>query len=264
MDAELSLITANLALARDGALVYDPFCGTGSFLLTCAEFGCYGIGSDVDGKQLRGNTKWMHQHGRSSEGLKSLACEYGVSDRILGGIVCDFKKGMWRVLKDKNDGNLGDFEIFDAIVTDPPYGVRAGAKKVTGMLDVNKSNEFKHANNYSVRSKVQPVLENYDMEELVDDLVDFAAHYLKPKGRLVFWLPTITQDFMIDDIPQHPKLRLVSNSSQKFNKWERRLITMEKLPSQSCSTEDVIHRKQRPAHARFRVKYFNGFSTRSR
>ncbi|CAI7769670.1 unnamed protein product, partial [Closterium sp. NIES-54] len=39
MDAELSLLMANQALARRGALMYDPFVGTGSILVAAAHFG---------------------------------------------------------------------------------------------------------------------------------------------------------------------------------------------------------------------------------
>lgn len=56
MDAELSLVMANQALASAGKLVYDPFVGTGSFLFTCAHFGAYTLGSDIDGRQIRGST----------------------------------------------------------------------------------------------------------------------------------------------------------------------------------------------------------------
>ncbi|KAJ3114164.1 hypothetical protein HK098_007450 [Nowakowskiella sp. JEL0407] len=54
MDPELSLVMANQALARPGALVLDPFVGTGSFLFTCSHFGAYSLGADIDGRQIRG------------------------------------------------------------------------------------------------------------------------------------------------------------------------------------------------------------------
>lgn len=50
MEAELSLIMANQAKAKPGALIYDPFVGTGSMLYTSAFFGAYVIGSDIDGR----------------------------------------------------------------------------------------------------------------------------------------------------------------------------------------------------------------------
>ncbi|KNE58381.1 hypothetical protein AMAG_18236 [Allomyces macrogynus ATCC 38327] len=47
MDPQLSLIMGNLGLVRPGTLVYDPFVGTGSFLVTMAHFGAVTMGSDI-------------------------------------------------------------------------------------------------------------------------------------------------------------------------------------------------------------------------
>ncbi len=44
MDAELALVTANLSLAAPGKLMYDPFVGTGSFPVACAQFGALTFG----------------------------------------------------------------------------------------------------------------------------------------------------------------------------------------------------------------------------
>ena len=39
MDNELSLVMANLAQVRRGAVAFDPFVGTGSILLAAAQLG---------------------------------------------------------------------------------------------------------------------------------------------------------------------------------------------------------------------------------
>lgn len=54
MSSDISLLMASQALASPGKAVWDPFAGTGSMLLTCAEFGCVVWGSDIDGRQMRG------------------------------------------------------------------------------------------------------------------------------------------------------------------------------------------------------------------
>ncbi|CDO69224.1 hypothetical protein BN946_scf185042.g126 [Trametes cinnabarina] len=73
MEAEMSLLMANQTLAAPGKLVYDPFAGTGSMAYVCnenlsvivkhaylrfrqtvAHFGAFFIGSDIDGRQMRG------------------------------------------------------------------------------------------------------------------------------------------------------------------------------------------------------------------
>ncbi|KAJ2907786.1 hypothetical protein GGI21_003538, partial [Coemansia aciculifera] len=116
MDAELSLVMANQALARNGALVYDPFVGTGSFLLTCSHFGAYSMGSDIDGRQIRGTAGFK----LGVDGISANLAQYGLKDRVLDTVVFDICRNPWR------EGT----PLFDAIVTDPPYGVRAGAKRL--------------------------------------------------------------------------------------------------------------------------------------
>ena len=48
MDPQLSFLMANVAAVRKGSLMLDPFCGTGSLMLTCAQFGACVMGSDID------------------------------------------------------------------------------------------------------------------------------------------------------------------------------------------------------------------------
>jgi tRNA (guanine10-N2)-methyltransferase len=83
MDAELSLIMANQALARPGSLILDPFVGTGSFLVSCSHFGAYTIGSDIDGRQIRGN---------NGKDIKKNLAQYNLESLVLGTLVCDISK----------------------------------------------------------------------------------------------------------------------------------------------------------------------------
>lgn len=53
--------------------------------------------------------------------------QYALGQHYLDVVVCDVAHNPWRV-------PLGG--MFDAIVTDPPYGVRAGAKKIGKEIDV--------------------------------------------------------------------------------------------------------------------------------
>lgn len=103
MDAELSLIMANQALCGPGKLVYDPFVGTGSFLMTCAHFGAMTVGSDIDGRQIRGK-------GKAS--IQSNCEQYGLKGRVLDALVFDVCHSPWRKI---NGG------MFDAIVTDRKF-----------------------------------------------------------------------------------------------------------------------------------------------
>lgn len=120
MDAELGLITANFAHAAPGRVAYDPFVGTGSFLVSCSHFGAYTLGSDIDGRQVRG------KKGRS---VLSNFKQYGLVSTYLDGFVSDLTNTPLRKTR-----------FLDAIVCDPPYGVREGLR-VLGSRDPEKGKE---------------------------------------------------------------------------------------------------------------------------
>merc|ERR1719295_2403668 len=60
LDSELSFLMANQALVTSTSMVLDPFCGTGSLLISAAEFGGMVYGSDIDIRVLRGNKYFQH------------------------------------------------------------------------------------------------------------------------------------------------------------------------------------------------------------
>ncbi|KAJ1304737.1 hypothetical protein OPQ81_005875 [Rhizoctonia solani] len=231
MEAEISLLMANQTLAAPGKLIYDPFVGTGSMLYTAAHFGALVFGSDIDGRQMRGKD--------TTPGIQKAAAQYGPLRR--GG-------------------------LFDAIVTDPPYGVRAGAKRL-GRKDgqemrteplVLQDGTLSHTHKTYV-----PPTKPYELSALASDLVELARYLLVPGGRLVFFLPTVTDDYAPVDIPSCEGMYLVANSLQNFGKWGRRLITMEKVtkeeyPAPTFGLEEPAN-GHTPAHMNFRDKYFKGF-----
>jgi tRNA (guanine10-N2)-methyltransferase len=121
MDAELALVTANMALAAPGKIAYDPFVGTGSFVVSCAHFGALVMGSDIDGRQIRGKGGKRSVLGNFKQ--------YGLTGNYLDGFVSDLTNTPVR---------RGRF--LDVIVCDPPYGVREGLK-VLGSRDPEKGRE---------------------------------------------------------------------------------------------------------------------------
>lgn len=112
MDAELSLLSANQALARPGTIAYDPFVGTGSFIIASAYFGAQTIGSDIDGRKIRGNLTY---------GIQANLEQYGLEQYLMANMACDISHHCWR----------SGVTWFDSIICDPPYGVREGAKKIS-------------------------------------------------------------------------------------------------------------------------------------
>ena len=158
MDAELSLVMANQALIKQDSLVFDPFVGTGGFLVSGAHFGGFTIGSDIDGRQIKG---------KEGVGIEANVEQYSLQKKVLGNVVCDFAHHPW----------VENREIWDAIMCDPPYGVRAGAKKITFKSD---HNAYKKNGDM-----VYPEMVAYEMNDILQDLVDFSAKYLVVGGRLV-------------------------------------------------------------------------------
>lgn len=205
MEAEISFFSANQALVKQGSFVLDPFVGTGSLLITAAHFGGKVIGADIDYKILSGSEqKNIHKNFE----------QYGLESHLIDLIRMDHSKN-----------NLFRYTpMFDAIITDPPYGIRAGAKKVGRKSNYPKSEEHKNPDKHYL-----PACMPYSVVELLTDLLNFAAKVLVMGGRLVFWLPT-TNDFKSSDLPDHPCFKLITNSSQFLSlKYSRRLITMEKV-----------------------------------
>lgn len=227
MDAELSLVMTNMGLVKEGSLVYDPFVGTGSFMYTAAYFGGYALGSDIDGRQMRGKAATSTPH-RGPKYQKTVNVpeneyasmysnieQYGLAGRVIGGLVFDIAHHPWN-----------DRFFLTSIVTDPPYGVRAGAKKLGARTPEESKiipKEF--------RPITYPATQPYDIDEMTRDLLDFAAKYLLPGGRLVYWYPVDVEEldsFDLEKLTTHPTLRLVASSVHRCKGFHRWLITMEK------------------------------------
>ncbi|EIN11648.1 RNA methylase [Punctularia strigosozonata HHB-11173 SS5] len=249
MEAEVSLLMANQTMATPGSLVYDPFAGTGSMLYTAAWFGAYVYGSDIDGRQMRGKGA-INQ----TTGIRRAAEQYGVSQRIMDLSTFDMTHHPWR-----------KGSIFDAIVTDPPYGVRAGAKRLGRRKDRPNRPAFDPAQRKDEQPYVPPT-SPYELSQLASDLVHLARYLLKPGGRLVFFLPTVNEDYQEIDVATFmcDGMQVIANSLQDFGSWGRRLITIRKTGSaeyppptfNADSGGDPVHV---PAHRDFREKYFKGF-----
>lgn len=57
----------------------------------------------------------------------------------------------------------------------------------------------------------------YELSDVLNDLMEFAAVHLRSGGRLVFWLPLIRDTNHEPRIPKHANLTLVSKCEQLFN-----------------------------------------------
>ena len=139
-DHELALLMANQAQIRAGDMVYDPFVGTGSIALACQHFGSYVIGSDLDMRVLKGYAVGGKTKNKI-EGLDKIDKfdiytnfkHYGLPRPDI--LAMDISALMFSTAISTN--GLAIRPIFDAIVCDPPYGVRARSQKI-GIRDSRK------------------------------------------------------------------------------------------------------------------------------
>jgi tRNA (guanine10-N2)-dimethyltransferase len=101
MPSKLARCMVNLARAKTGELVLDPFCGTGSVMVEAAFVGCRVLGFDVQRRMTDGTRKNLKHFGIEPEGL----------------VIADSRKlPLTRI---------------DHLVTDPPYGKSATTMKST-------------------------------------------------------------------------------------------------------------------------------------
>ncbi|KAL4959664.1 uncharacterized protein BDV14DRAFT_193615 [Aspergillus stella-maris] len=196
MDAELSLVTANMACAAPGKLFYDPFVGTGSFCVAAAHFGALTFGSDIDGRSFRGKEmdKWK------TTGVQYNFQQYGLSNNFGDMFTSDL-----------TNTPLLNRQFLDGIVCDPPYGVREGLRVLgrPGFIAPKKP---------------------YGFEAMMNDILAFAARTLVTGGRLCMWMPTANDDEVEFLVPMQENLEVLSVSTQDFGNWARRLITYQRLP----------------------------------
>lgn len=262
MDAELSLVMANVAAVRPGSLVYDPFVGTGSLLCTAAAFGGLVLGSDIDGRQMRGTVGVDNRPGRDLDSPRSASeaivdesptkddrydrslvgnmRAYGLEGHLLDALVFDIRHHPWRASASPSAPSLQ----FDTILTDPPYGVRAGAKKIgtRSPYPISASAGL----TAEERALRYPKTMAYEMDELAVDLHRFAVRFLRPGGRLVYWYPaeflslpskggelggskqSRTEEEVRAMLPDVPGLQLQSLSRQPCRLFDRWLLVYER------------------------------------
>ncbi|CAD5114660.1 DgyrCDS3710 [Dimorphilus gyrociliatus] len=221
MDAELSFIISNISQSKSGGFIYDPFVGTGSLLVACAKHGAFVSGCDIDkkllsgrGKSSRKGQKWRDRDETVRGNLK----QYGLDNRYFDVLIADTsKQAMWNI-KDT---------MFDAIVTDPPYGIREPTVK-------SGNNETKLSND---QTKMV-----YVMTDILSDLLLFAAKYLHIGGRLVFWLPVYREEYVLENIPENKAMQCIFNCEQILNsKVSRRLLTYQKTRAFQPDTDNNVH-----------------------
>lgn len=213
MDAEIAFLMANQAQVKPGKLVYDPFVGTGSILVAAAHFGAMTMGADIDIRVVR--------DGRGPDcNVWSNFKQYGLPMPV-SLLRADNNLPPWRA---------GLKEMFDAIICDPPYGVRAGGRKSGGRKLLKGA-----VDPYTVpddkRTDHIPSTAPYSLVECVHDLLNLAARMLVMGGRLVYFYPVLREENSPDPtFPEHPCFELVTTCEQILSfRYSRVLVTMVKV-----------------------------------
>jgi tRNA (guanine10-N2)-methyltransferase len=279
MDAELALVTATLALAAPGKLFFDPFVGTGGFMVAAAELEAMSLGSDIDGRSFRGKGRGLEQ------GVGANFATYGLEDFFGDCIISDLTNTPLR--SSNSVASTQGPRWLDGIICDPPYGVREGLK-VLGKRTPPPGKEFltdtarttlDEEGAYLIDGVPAHLLPSYippkkpySFTLMLDDILDFAARTLVDNGRLAFWMPVANENMEQEfPVPQNACLELLHCCVQPFNKWSRRLLVYrrrvagdvaEVLPGVETSTKAAMNGMNRTSADDlnpFRRKYFQGF-----
>lgn len=206
MDTEMAFLMCNMCKVRRCSLVLDPFVGTGSILIPAAHLGAMTLGADIDIRVIKLGKK--DKAGRHVNVWTNFR-DYGLPPP-LGLLRCDLHTAPFRT---------GLEEVLDAIVCDPPYGVRAGGRK-----SVAKDRLITKPESYI------PSTDPYTLAECLHDLLDAAARLLRPGGRLAYFMPSAPGFYFEEEVPRHPALGMVANCEQMLTtRYSRRLIVMEKI-----------------------------------
>jgi tRNA (guanine10-N2)-methyltransferase len=186
-------------------MVLDPFVGTGSILLSCACRGAYCVGTDIDIRVLRGK---------------------GIDQNIWANFQ-QFGLPRPEIIRSDNAIYHRHFRehspLYDAILTDPPYGIRAGARMSGSRLDNPRPVKAEERHDHIAQTKP------YSVSNVMSDLLDVAARTLRMGGRLVYVIPSFSDFDPATDLPQHECLALVHWCYQPLSsKLGRRIVVMKK------------------------------------
>ncbi|WVZ75032.1 hypothetical protein U9M48_023128 [Paspalum notatum var. saurae] len=239
MDAEMAFLMANQGLAQPGKLVYDPFVGTGSILVAAAHFGAMTMGADIDIRVVR--------DGRGPDcNVWSNFEQYKLPEPLCL-LRADNNLPPWRP---------GLKEMFDAIICDPPYGVRAGGRK-SGGRKLLKGIKGPYTVPDEKRDNHIPSTAPYSLAECVHDLLHLAARMVVMGGRLVFFYPVLRGEdgAASPQFPEHPCFKLITSCEQILSfRYSRVLLTMVKVAPYTEEIEKMAaeqHREFRENHQKW-------------
>jgi hypothetical protein len=220
------------------------YCGTAGTLIAAAAYGARTLGCDLHLPALRGELRTrsgrsklnqptdqgIHQtfaayglppciglvHGDSGEHLNCLRIPRARASNGSGG------SGGSGGGSGSGGSGGGGGGLFDAIISDPPYGIREKPAEVAD-------------ERYTSRTLPQSMMEGHvprralaELETILTDLFALARTRLAYGGRLVFLLPT-TAPFEPSLLPPHPGLIFEAASEQLMAaRWSRWVVVLRR------------------------------------
>jgi tRNA (guanine10-N2)-methyltransferase len=119
----------NQALVGPGSLIIDPFVGTGGLLIPPASKGAITFGSDLDIRVING-----YAVGRINKRSPYYNADkkYELFTPKINLNFEQYELNIPNIIRiDSTRLTFREGEFFDAIITDPPYGIRAMSRTMT-------------------------------------------------------------------------------------------------------------------------------------
>lgn len=267
LNDELTFILANMVGCKSGMVSYEPFVGTGSIVVALAHLGIFCIGSDIDPRVLRGEmyagtedtalqAKKQRQQRQKELGARASGVLVGKAPVDVCTNFQTYDLPRPELIRMDAHAFARHFRVnmknfFDVIVTDPPYGIRAGARKSgrnwkamatnkTASEETNGEDEIGYRIPEERRHDHIPSTQVYPVEEVMLDLLENAARSLVMLGPLVYLIPT-TYDFVPNDLPWHPCLQLEEICHQELSsRHGRRAVVMRKIHELDAEKEEAF------------------------
>lgn len=220
--AELAFMMCNQGLVTSESIVFDPFVGTGSILVSASHFGAKCFGTDIDIRVLQGYA--VGKVNKNSSYFTKL------NDQIKNNVFLNFRQyelELPEILRaDCGEYRFRYSEFFDAIVCDPPYGIRAAAKQTSKESDQNDQ-IIEKKENYIIPTAKSSCL------ELTNKLFSLANENLKPNGHLVFLYPVLIDDDPFENFKNVKNFELIAATKNRLcnNNFSRYLFTFRKTGS---------------------------------
>jgi tRNA (guanine10-N2)-methyltransferase len=199
LDNQLSLLMANVTCVDSQSFVMDPFVGTASILVAASHYGGRCYGADIDLRVMKGDM-YAGQHRRDIDGMEDLGHKRDVFANFASyGLARPELIRMDNHLLDRHCSSSAN-GFFDAVITDPPYSIRAAARK-----SGRKGGEVRPI---TCRDDHMAVTQSYKVEEVMLDLLHSSARLLSVGGMLAYLLPAPHCFDPEVDLPIHPCFQL--------------------------------------------------------